>query len=59
MENSKPEELDVLDRKVMQLEIEIEAIKEKDEKLKVLGMDLANLKEDRNRYLPNGNRKKT
>jgi ATP-dependent Clp protease ATP-binding subunit ClpB len=49
--NSKPEELDVLDRKVMQLEIEIEAIKrEKDEsKLKVLGMDLANLKEDRNK----------
>jgi ATP-dependent Clp protease ATP-binding subunit ClpB len=27
--NSKPEELDVLDRKVMQLEIEIEAIREK------------------------------
>ena len=25
--NSKPEELDVLDRKIMQLEIEIEAIK--------------------------------
>jgi ATP-dependent Clp protease ATP-binding subunit ClpB len=48
--NSKPEELDVLDRKIMQLEIEIEAIKrEKDEsKLKVLGVDLANLKEDRN-----------
>jgi len=48
--NSKPEELDVLDRKVMQLEIEIEAIKrEKDEsKLKVLGLDLANLKEERN-----------
>ena len=48
--NSKPEELDVLDRKIMQLEIEIAAIKrEKDEsKLKVLGMDLANLKEDRN-----------
>ena len=48
--NSKPEELDVLDRKIMQLEIEIEAIKrEKDEsKLKVLGMELANLKEDRN-----------
>ena len=36
--NSKPEELDVLDRKIMQLEIEIEAIKrEKDEtKLKTL-----------------------
>ena len=48
--NSKPEELDALDRKIMQLEIEIEAIKrEKDEsKLKILGMDLANLKEDRN-----------
>jgi len=48
--NSKPEELDVLDRKVMQLEIEIEAIKrEKDElKLKTLRSDLANLKEDRN-----------
>jgi ATP-dependent Clp protease ATP-binding subunit ClpB len=48
--NSKPEELDVLDRKIMQLEIEIEAIKrEQDEvKLKVLGLDLANLKEERN-----------
>lgn len=48
--NSKPEELDVLDRKVMQLEIEIEAIKrENDEiKLKSLRSDLANLKEDRN-----------
>ncbi len=48
--NSKPEELDVLDRKIMQLEIEIEAIKrEKDEeKLKNLASDLANLKEERN-----------
>ncbi|MDC7993902.1 ATP-dependent chaperone ClpB [Altibacter sp. HG106] len=48
--NSKPEELDVLDRKIMQLEIEIEAIKrEKDEvKLKSLRADLANLKESRN-----------
>ncbi|MFC7357571.1 ATP-dependent chaperone ClpB [Jejudonia soesokkakensis] len=48
--NSKPEELDVLDRKIMQLEIEIEAIKrEKDEsKLKNLRADLANLKEERN-----------
>lgn len=48
--NSKPEELDVLDRRVMQLEIEIEAIKrEKDEdKLKSLRADLANLKEERN-----------
>jgi ATP-dependent Clp protease ATP-binding subunit ClpB len=48
--NSKPEELDVLDRKIMQLEIEIEAIKREDDetKLKSLGMDLANLKEERN-----------
>ncbi|RZJ35380.1 MAG: ATP-dependent chaperone ClpB [Flavobacterium sp.] len=48
--NSKPEELDVLDRRIMQLEIEIEAIKrENDEnKLKLLGIDLANMKEERN-----------
>ncbi len=48
--NSKPEELDVLDRRIMQLEIEIEAIKrENDEdKLKSLNADLANIKEDRN-----------
>lgn len=48
--NSKPEELDVLDRKIRQLEIEIEAIKrEKDEaKLKLLKADLAELKEERN-----------
>lgn len=48
--NSKPEELDVLDRKIMQIEIELEAIKrEKDEvKLKSLRSDLANLKEERN-----------
>ena len=48
--NSKPEELDVLDRKIMQLEIEMEAIKREndDAKLKGLGLDLANLKEERN-----------
>ncbi|MFT5761960.1 MAG: ATP-dependent Clp protease ATP-binding subunit ClpB, partial [Polaribacter sp.] len=48
--NSKPEELDVLDRKVMQLEIEIEAIKRENDKakLKSLNADLANLKEERN-----------
>ena len=45
--NSKPEELDVLDRKIMQIEIEIEAIKrEKDEKkLAFLKEEVANLKE--------------
>ncbi len=48
--NSKPEELDVLDRKIMQLEIEIEAIKREDDKakLKSLNVDLANFKEKRN-----------
>ncbi|SHI93743.1 ATP-dependent chaperone ClpB [Pseudozobellia thermophila] len=48
--NSKPEELDVLDRKIMQLEIEIEAIKRENDKakLKLLNVDLANLKEERN-----------
>ena len=47
--NSKPEELDVLDRKIMQIEIEIEAIKrEKDKiKLRALKEDLANTKEKR------------
>ncbi len=48
--NSKPEELDVLDRKIMQLEIEIEAIKRENDqnKLKSLHADLANLKDERN-----------
>src|SRR5690554_1007157 len=47
--NSKPEELDVLDRKIMQIEIEIEAIKREDdeEKLKALRLEIANLKEER------------
>jgi len=47
--NSKPEELDVLDRKVMQLEIEIEAIKRENDtkKLAFLKKELANLKEGR------------
>jgi len=48
--NSKPEELDILDRRVMQLEIEIEAIKRENDttKLKSLNAELANIKEDRN-----------
>uniref|UniRef100_UPI00404AA025 ATP-dependent chaperone ClpB n=3 Tax=Flavobacterium sp. TaxID=239 RepID=UPI00404AA025 len=47
--NSKPEALDILDRKVMQLEIEIEAIKRENDanKLAILGLELANLKEER------------
>ncbi|MFZ3564537.1 ATP-dependent chaperone ClpB [Tenacibaculum finnmarkense] len=48
--NSKPENLDILDRKIMQLEIEIEAIKRENDvvKLKSLNEDVANLKEERN-----------
>jgi len=48
--NSKPEELDALDRKTMQLEIEIEAIKRENDKPKLqsLNLELANLKEERN-----------
>ncbi len=47
--NSKPEEMDELDRKIMQLEIEREAIKrEKDErKLSLLSEEIANLTEKR------------
>jgi ATP-dependent Clp protease ATP-binding subunit ClpB len=49
--NSKPEELDTLDRKLMQLEIELVAIKrEKDEKkLSILHKELSNTKEKRDR----------
>jgi ATP-dependent Clp protease ATP-binding subunit ClpB len=48
--NSKPEELDEIERKIMQLEIEREAIKrENDEKkLNLLNEELANLQEKRN-----------
>ncbi|MDK7375821.1 MULTISPECIES: ATP-dependent chaperone ClpB [Weeksella] len=47
--NSKPEELDKLDRKIIQLEIEIEAIKkENDErKLNLLKEELSNLQDER------------
>ncbi|MBV7440897.1 ATP-dependent chaperone ClpB [Weeksellaceae bacterium TAE3-ERU29] len=47
--NSKPEDLDVLDRKIMQLEIEIEAIKrENDEKkLALLKQELSELNDSR------------
>ena len=47
--NSKPEELDSLDRKIRQIEIELVAIKrEKDqEKIKKLNLELSELKEER------------
>ncbi|RIY36119.1 ATP-dependent chaperone ClpB [Capnocytophaga canis] len=59
--NSKPEELDVLDRKIMQLEIEIEAIKRENdtEKLKTLNADLANFKEERNHIFAQWQSEKT
>ncbi|MHA7831491.1 MAG: ATP-dependent chaperone ClpB [Flagellimonas sp.] len=59
--NSKPEELDVLDRKIMQLEIEMEAIKRENDKpkLKTLNLELANLKEDRNEIFAKWESEKT
>ena len=47
--NSKPEEIDVLDRKIMQLEIEQEAIKRENDqkKLAYIKEELANLREQR------------
>ena len=49
--NSKPEELEIIERKIRQLEIEREAIKrEKDQgKLKGLNQEIANLTEERDR----------
>lgn len=48
--NSKPEELDIRDRRIMQLEIELEAIKREEDtdKLKDIQIELANLREERN-----------
>jgi ATP-dependent Clp protease ATP-binding subunit ClpB len=48
--NSKPEELEKIERKIMQLEIEKEAIKREGDKVKLakLTEELANLNEDRN-----------
>ena len=48
--NSKPEELDSLDRKIRQIEIEVVAIKREKENKKVdeLNKELSNLKDDRN-----------
>ena len=47
--NSKPEEIDQLDRKIIQLEIEIQAIKKEgdEKKLNLLKEELANLQEQR------------
>jgi ATP-dependent Clp protease ATP-binding subunit ClpB len=47
--NSKPEELDALDRKILQLEIELEAMKREDDtkKMAFLKQELASLNEER------------
>ncbi len=59
--NSKPEELDAFDRKIMQFEIEIEAIKRENDKakLKSLNVDLANIKEKRNEIFAKWESEKT
>ena len=51
--NSKPEELDEIERKIMQLEIEKEAIKRENDqqKLASLGAELANLREQQDEFL--------
>jgi ATP-dependent Clp protease ATP-binding subunit ClpB len=51
--NSKPEELDELDRRIMQLEIEREAIKRENDqkKLLVLNAEIANYNEQRNQFM--------
>lgn len=50
--NSKPEELDEIERKIMQLEIEREAIKRENDTIKIeqVERELANLTEQRNAY---------
>jgi ATP-dependent Clp protease ATP-binding subunit ClpB len=50
--NSKPEELDELDRRIMQLEIEREAIKRENDtkKVEALGKELSALEEQRNAF---------
>ncbi|RFC53911.1 ATP-dependent chaperone ClpB [Brumimicrobium aurantiacum] len=51
--NSKPEELDEIERKIMQLEIEREAIKRENDKQKLssLKAELANLSEQKDEFL--------
>jgi ATP-dependent Clp protease ATP-binding subunit ClpB len=51
--NSKPEELDEIERRIMQLEIEREAIKRENDvtKLEQISAELANLNEERSQFL--------
>ncbi len=59
--NSVPEELDDVERKIMQLEIEREAIKRENdnEKLKDLSEQIANLTDEKNRIKAKWNEEKT
>ena len=58
--NSKPEELDTLDRKIRQIEIEIVAIKREKDKEKVakLNEEVSNIKEERNKLFTQWSREK-
>jgi len=59
--DSVPEELDKIDRTIMQLEIEREAIKRENDNLKLaqLNEEIANLKEEGNKYRVKWNSEKT
>ena len=58
--NSKPEELDTLDRKIRQIEIEIVAIKREKDKEKVAKLnEELNLKEERNTLFAQWSQEKT
>jgi ATP-dependent Clp protease ATP-binding subunit ClpB len=50
--DSRPEELDKIERSIMQIEIEIEAIKRENDQKKMAGLneELANLKDERNQF---------
>ena len=58
--NTKPEELDALDRKIRQLEIEIVAIKREKDTAKInrINKELGNLKEERNTLFSKWNQEK-
>jgi ATP-dependent Clp protease ATP-binding subunit ClpA len=51
-------ELDVLDRKIMQLEIEMKPLKRKDESKLKFRTRFANLKKIVTRFMPNGNQRR-
>ena len=58
--NSKPTELDELDRRILQLEIEREALKREDDTVKLaeIGVQLANFKKSENGWKHSGQRRR-